>query len=741
MNAPISRRRFTQGMGGVVLAFSLDPSELLAQTAGQPPRLPGSLNNNRVLDAWIRINPDGTATVSTGKVELGQGILTALWQIAAEELDLPLARVTITTVDTGRSPNEGFTFGSQSIENSGVALRLAGAETRAILIELAAKRLGIAADTLTVADGIISAADGRKVSYGELASEVDLKREATAKVAPKSPTAHKIVGKSIPRLDIPAKVTGGAAYVQDMRLPGMVHGRVVRPPRYDAKLESVDEAAAKRLPGVVAVVRDGSFLGVIAEREEVAIKARKALADSAKWSGGAELPDPARLYDHLRSLPKQTSVSSEKRAPVLASSAKVLEATYTKPYMSHGSIGPSCALAQWQDGRVTVWSHGQGMYPLRVDLAKALKLPPSAVRCIHTEGSGCYGHNGADDAALDAALLARAVPGLPVRVQWMRDDEFAWSPYGCAMVMHVKGGVDSTGRIVDWDYEVWSNTHSMRPADPQGNNLLASWHLAEPQKHGRPANVPIQFGGGSDRNAVPLYEFPNQRVLNHLIPEMPLRISALRTLGAYSNVFASECFLDELAEAANADPVAFRLAHLKDPRAQAVIERVAAMANWKPGEKGDGTRGRGIGFSKYKNSACYVAVVADVEVDRASGRVRVPRAWAATDAGLVINPDGLIAQIEGGVVQSTSWTLHEQVRFDKNGILSREWANYPILTMPEAPKVAVELINRPNERPLGAGEGSQGPAVAAIGNAFAHATGKRLRDLPFTPERVKKALG
>lgn len=739
MNAPtLTRRAFAKGMGGIVLSFSLVPAEVLAQAAAA--RLPGSLNNNRVLDAWLRINPDGSATVQTGKVELGQGILTALWQIAAEELDLPLSRVTILSVDTSRSPNEGFTFGSQSIENSGTALRLACAEARAILIELAAKKFGLGADALKVSEGVISAPDGRRVGYGELAGEADFKREVTAKVKPKPAAAHAIVGKSVPRLDIPAKVSGGAAFIQDLRLPGMAHGRVVRPPRYGARLDGVDEAAAKALPGVIAVVRDGSFLGVIAEREEQAIKAREALAASAKWSGGDELPDPAQLHAHLRALPAKTTVSNEKKGVVLAS-AHVLEATYTKPYMSHASIGPSCAVAQFADGRFTVWSHAQGMFPLRVDLAKALKVAPAAIRCIHVEGSGCYGHNGADDAALDAALLARALPGRPVRVQWMREDEFAWAPYGCAMAMHVKGAVDAVGRVIEWDYELWSNTHSMRPANPAGNNLLASWYLAEPQKHGEPGNVPIQFGGGSDRNAVPLYDFPNQRVVNHLVLPMPLRASALRTLGAYSNVFASECFMDELALAAKADPVAFRLAHLSDPRAKAVIEKVAAMANWKAGEAGSLGRGRGIAFSKYKNLACYVAVIAEVEVERASGKVRVPRVWAATDAGLVINPDGLKNQIEGGIIQSASWTLMEEVRFDKRGIRTRDWASYPIMTMPEVPKVEVELINRPNERPLGAGEGSQGPAGAAIANAVAHATGKRLRDLPLTPARVKAALG
>jgi len=736
MNAPIlSRRDFTAGLGAIVVAFSLDPELAHAQ---QPASLPGSLNANRMLDAWIRINADGTATVCTGKVELGQGIVTALAQIAAEELDLPLAGVQMMSGDTGRTPDEGVTAGSQSIENSGVALRLAGAEVRAILIELAAKRLGIAADTLKVVDGAITAADGRKVSYGELAAEVDLKREATGKVAPKPASAHKIVGQSIPRFDIPAKVTGGAAYVQDIRMPGMLHGRVVRPPRYGSRLEGFDEAAVKAMPGVVAVVRDGSFLGVIAEREEQAIKARTALLHSAKWTGGPELPDPATIYDHLMSLPTEDKVISDKQAP-LPDGAKVVEATYRKPYMSHGSIGPSCALAEFKDGKMTVWTHSQGVFPLRNHLALALKMPLAELRCVHVEGSGCYGHNGADDVALDAALLARGAPGRAVRLQWMRDDEFAWEPYGAAMVMKAKGAV-MDGRVVDWNYELWSNTHSTRPSEPGGVNLLAAWYLAEPMKAAPPRNIPQPAGGG-DRNSVPLYDFPRQHIVNHLIKDMPIRVSALRTLGAYANVWAVESFLDELAAAAGADPVAFRLAHMKDPRARAVIEAVAKKSGWKDGDKGDGSRGRGIGFAKYKNLACYVAVVAEVEVDRASGVVRVPRATAAVDSGLIINPDGLVNQIEGGVIQSASWTLKEEVKFDRAGITSRDWAGYPILTTPEAPKVEVELINRPSERSLGSGEGSQGPAVAAIANAFAHATGKRMRDLPLTPDRVKAALG
>ena len=735
MTAPvITRRQVTAGLGAIVVAFSLDPKLAIAQE-----RLPGSLENNRRLDGWIRINADGTATVFTGKVELGQGILTALRQIAAEELDLPLARITTISGDTGRTPNEGQTAGSQSVENSGTALRMAGAEVHALLVDLAAKRLGVAADRLAVADGVISAPDGRKIGYGELVADLDLSREATAKSPPKPASNHKIVGKPIARFDIPAKVTGGAAYVQDLRLPGMVHGRVVRPPRYGSKLEAVDQAAVKAMPGVVAVVRDGSFLGVVAEREEQAIKAREALRESAKWTLGPELPDPARIFEVIKSLPSKDSTIGVKQGAAPAD-VRRFEAVYTKPYLAHGSIGPSCSVAELKDGTMTVWTHSQGVFPLRAELVKALKMPAAAVRCVHTEGSGCYGHNGADDVALDAALLARAVPGRPVRLQWMRDDEFGWEPYGPAMVMHAKAALGGDGKIADWSYEVWSNSHSTRPQSTTGANVLASWYLAEPQAMGPPTSPPQPAGGG-DRNAVPLYDFPNQRVIHHFVQDMPVRVSALRTLGAYANVFALESFMDELAVAAGADPIAFLLAHLKDPRARAVIETVARISGWKDGEKGTGSRGRGIGFAKYKNLACYMAVVAEAEVDRATGMVRVPRVWAAVDAGLIINPDGLANQTEGGIIQSVSWTLKEEVRFDKTGILSRDWASYPILTMPEVPKVEIELINRPNERPLGAGEGASGPAVAAVANAFAHATGKRIRDLPVHPARVKAAIG
>jgi nicotinate dehydrogenase subunit B len=735
MNAPhLTRRDFIAALGGIVLSFSLVPKVLLGQA---PPRLPGSLQTNRTLDAWLRINADGSVTVFTGKVELGQGIVTALAQIAAEELDVPLGRVTMISGDTGRTPNEGQTAGSQSIEQSGTALRMAGAEVRGLLIDLAATKLGVSADTLKVADGVIHAPDGRKVGYGELAASADLKREATAKVPPKPAAQHKIVGKSVPRIDIPAKMTGGAAFVQDVRLPGMVHGRVVRPPRYGARLESFDEARIKAMPGVIAVVRDGSFLGVVAQREEQAINARLVLIAFAKWSGGSELPDPLRMYEQLMSLRSEDRVIDEKDAPVPVG-AKVIEATYHRPYQAHAAIGPSCAVAELKEGKLAIWTHSQGVFPLRATIARALGLQPRDIRCIHAEGAGCYGHNGADDVAFDAAMLARAVNGRPVRLQWMRDDEFRWEPYGPAMTMKVKGAV-AGGRVVDWAYDVWSQSHNMRPGDPDGINLLGSWYLADAKRPG-PARHAAQPNGAGDRNAITLYDFPRQRTTHHLIMDNPVRTSALRTLGAYANVFAIESFMDELAAAAGIDPVAFRLAHIKDERERAVIEAVAKAAAWKPGEKGDGRRGRGIGYARYKTVATYNAVIAEVEVNRTTGIVKVPRIWTSADAGQIINPDGLTNQIEGGVIQSMSWTLHEHVRFDRNGIVSEDWMNYPILTMPDVPNVETVLINRPNERSLGAGEAAQGPTAAAIANAFAAATGRRIRELPLTPERVKAAL-
>lgn len=732
----MSRRSFFKRGGAIVVGFTLLPA-VLAQAQSTP--LPGSLQNNRMLDGWLRINADGTVTVFTGKVELGQGILTALAQIAADELDVNYERIDIISADTSRSPNEGITAGSLSVEQSGTALHYAAAEARAILLQLAATRLGVGADKLVVSDGTISSGTV-KTTYWELAQSANFKREATASAKPKPAARRTVIGKSVPRRDMPKKVRGEPAYVQDMRLPAMVFGRVVRPPSRRAQLEALDEAAVRAMPGVVAVVRDGSFLAVAAEREEQAIKAAEALRASAKWKEVADLePRGMALYEHMLKLPSRDSVVNAKSGGSGGGQVSSVEATYTRPYQCHASIGPSCAVAQFKDGKLTVWTHSQGVYPLRVHLTRLTGLADTNITAIHVEGSGCYGHNGADDVAGDAALLARATAGRPVKLQWMREDEFGWAPFGSAMVLKLKARLDQSGQVVDWRHDVWSHPHSTRPGGG-GTNLLAGAYLAKPQALGEPVNSP-QPSGAADRNAVPLYDFPSQRIVLHYLPEMPLRTSALRTLGAYANVFALESFIDELAAAAGADTVEFRLRHMKDARARAVIEAAAQKAGWKPATgKSDGTRGRGFAFAKYKNLSAYVAVVADVEVDRRSGKVHLKRFVAAVDAGMIVNPDGVVNQIEGGIIQSASWTLKEQLQYDQQRVLTRSWSDYPILTFPEVPAVEVVLLDRPDEKSLGTGEGSQGPTVAAIANAIANATGTRMRDLPFIPARVKAAL-
>jgi nicotinate dehydrogenase subunit B len=735
-----SRRQLGQAAAGIVLFFSMRPGAIFAQSA--PLRLPADLEANRRLDSWLRIDPAGHIEVFTGKVELGQGNLTALAQIAAEELDIAFERVRMRPVDTSRSPDESYTAGSASIEVTGGALGYAAANARAILLEMAAAKLGVPVDGLTVDDGVIfaSAAAGR-VTYWQLASEMPLAREASGDVARKNPSRYRVVGTSAPRLDIPAKLTGGEAYVQDMRVPGMLFGRVVRPPGYDAQLTAFDDAAVKNMPGVVAVVRDGRFLGVVARREEQAIAARAALQRAAAWTTPSGLPDEARIADFLRGSAdaRVTTVSSRSPSPNTPAAAKTLGATYSKPYLAHASIGPSCALAAVSDRVLTIWSHTQGPYQLRADIAKVTGLPLDNVRVIHAQGAGCYGHNGADDVALDATLLSRAVGGAPVKVQWMRDDEFGWEPFASAMAMTLQAKLAADGSIVDWQHDLWSNSFNMRPGTAGGVNLLAAWHLAQPFQPAPPGEIPLP-SGGADRNAVPYYDLPSQRIIEHFLPTMPVRVSALRSLGAFGNVFAIESFMDELAEIAGADPVEYRLRHLSDDRAKAVIRAAADRARWQPGTKGDGTRGRGISFVRYETVKTYVALIADIVVDRASNVIRLERMTVAADSGLIVTPDGISNQIEGAIIQGTSWALKESVRFDRERITSRDWAGYPILTFPEVPEIDIVLLNHPDLPSLGAGEAALPPVPAAIANAFFNATGKRLRDLPLGPDRVKAVL-
>jgi CO/xanthine dehydrogenase Mo-binding subunit len=495
---------------------------------------------------------------------------------------------------------------------SGTAILHAAAQVRELLIGLAATKLGVEASTLKPDGGKIVATGGQSVGYGELVGGDELHVQAQPQSKRKDPKTFSMVGQSVARVDIPAKVTGGEAYVQDMRMPGMVHARIVVPPSPKATVSAVDTAMIEKLPGVLKVHRDGNFLAVIAEREYQSVVAMNALAAATTWAEQETLPNPSTIYEYLKSLPAKNDVILNREAAT-PSGGKTLSATFKRPYQMHGSIGPSCAIAQFKDGALTVWSHGQGMFPLQASVAELLRMPKKKVRCIHVEGSGCYGHNGADDAGAGAALLAVAFPERPVRLQWMRDQEHTWEPYGSAMLSEVRGTLDAGGNVIDFSYDVWSNTHSTRPEG--AGNTMVGWLIAQPFAQPEPKPIPQPTGGG-DRNAIPFYKFPSAKVTHHFVPQMPIRVSALRSLGAYMNVFAIESFMDELAAAANLDPVEFRLRHLDDPRAREVIETVADHFDWKNWRKAGPYHGRGFAFAKYKNLAAYVAVALDLEVDR-----------------------------------------------------------------------------------------------------------------------------
>jgi len=738
MNGPVNldRRQVLAGGGALVVSFSLSDAFAQEHAAAGAPKPPGSLATSPYLDAWIRIDADGI-TAFTGKAELGQGFKTAFQQIAAEELDVPFEAIKVVTADTGRTANEGYTAGSHSMQDSGTAILNAAAQVRALLIAEAARRLDLPAENLRTESGLVVAPDGRRFGYGDLVAGDMLHVQAEVKSNLKDPATYKVMGQPVPRVDIPAKVTGGAAYVQDMRLPGMVHARLVRPPSYGAELTECDTSSIEKLPGVVKVVRNGNFLAVVAKKEFQAIKAMRALSTVAKWNEKAGLPNQNDLLHVITGLPSKDSVIFEVSNPAV-SGQRTLEATYTRPYQSHGSIGPSCAVAQLNNDVMTVWTHTQGVYPDRQGVAEMLRVPPAKVRLIHVEGSGCYGHNGADDAAADAALIARELPGIPVRVQWMREQEHGWEPYGPAMVTKLKASLDNSGAIASWNFEVWSNTHSMRPGG--GGCMLAAQHMANPLPIPEPKPLPLPEGGG-DRNAIPIYKFPNAHVVHHFIPSMPVRISAMRALGAYHNVFSIESFMSELAELAGADPVEFRLKHLDDPRARDVVEKAAKEFGWQKGQKAPQDHGYGFAFARYKNLAAYCAIASEVEINRETGRPRLVRAVAAVDSGQVVNPDGIANQVEGAILQSMSWTLYEAVTFDDVRITSIDWQTYPILRFDAVPeKVDVHIINRPGQPFLGSGETGQGPAAASVANAVANAAGKRLRDLPLTRLKIKDAI-
>ena len=697
--------------------------------------LPGPLNDNPHLDRWVAFPSPGKVTVLTGRVELGQGVLTAMAQIAADELDVAMDRITIRSGDTEKAPNEGYTAGSQSIQFGGVALRQACADVRALFLDQAAKILGCKTSELSIRDGRIfrnEASTGQ--DYWTLSGAVDLNVKATGGGERKRVADLRSVGTSSARVDLPEKIFGARAFIHDMHLDGMVHARVVRQPNRGATIGSIDESAVRRAAkGPVEFVRNGNFLAIIGDSETAVEAAGAAAVNHVTWQN-VEAPTPTQqeaswllqrpVVERVFGAPDAGNPQNKER----------FEATYTRGYLAHASISPSCGLAVYQDGTLTVWTHCQGVYPLRAALAKVLKLEPSSIVVHHVQGSGCYGHNGADDAAADAAIIAMQKPGQPIRVRWRREEEFIYEPKTPAMIVKVHALLDDAGKPVDWTQEIWSPTHNQRPG--AGGNLLGALALPDPPPEPPPNDVPEANGGGATRNAEPLYNIPAKRILHHLVTEAPVRTSALRGLGAMPNVFALECCIDELAERAGQDPVAYRLSITADARARAVIEKVAAMAKWNAGAPVGSGRGRGIAFARYKNRAAYSAVVVDLSVDE---DIRLHHVWCATDAGLVVNPDGVINQLEGGILQSASWVLKEQVRFD-NGVASLDWETYPVLKFSEVPEIEIDLINTKDEVPLGVGEVTAGPTAAAIGNAVSHALGTRIRDLPLTRERIMAAL-
>jgi nicotinate dehydrogenase subunit B len=668
------------------------------------PVVPAHVVANPRLGTWLSVTDDRRIAVRVGKVELGQGILTALRQIAADALCVPVELVEVRAAHTVDGPDEGLTSGSLSVLQAGAALRHVGGAVRALV--------GDAPQPLE--------------EYVARLAGLDPDTDLTA-VEPAAPGPVRAVGRDEPRVDLPDKVLGRPRFIADLRPEGMLHGRVLRPPSPGAQLTAVPPDWN---PGLaVELVRDGSFLGLVGQREADVDRALERLEAAATWDERDTLPDEDDLAAFLLAGPHESiEVLDEPGSGVAAFSA-----SYSRPFLAHASIAPSCGMAQWTGERVHVWSHSQGIHGLRDAIAQALGLDAALVSVEHVENAGCYGHNAADDAAFDAVLLARAVPGRPVLARWSRPDELTWGPLSSAMTATVSAGLDG-GRITGWQYDVWSQGHSARPGYRGVPGLLAASHLAEPLPAPAPGDPPLTGGGGTTRNAVPIYAVGPRRVTGHRLATTPIRSSAMRALGAYLNVFAIESFMDELAEQAGADPIAFRVAHLEDPRAIAVLRSAARAARWDDPLPAD--VGRGIGFARYKDKGAYCAVVAEVAVE---SDVRVRRLVVVSDIGTVVNPDGARNQLEGGATQATSWTIRERVRFDRRRITSADWERYPILRFTEVPEVEVHLVES-DQPSLGAGEAAQGPTAAAIANAVHRALGVRVRDLPLDAAAVVRAI-
>lgn len=693
--------------------------------------LPHALVATPSLDRWIRLTGEGGVIAYTGKVEIGQGILTALGTIVAEELDVARGRVQVVSAHTGQTPNEGVTAGSMSIETSGAALRQASAWARRLMLERSAARLGLAAGDLTVVDGEITGPGvNERLTYWDLADQ-PFDFEIRAPTPEKAPSAYRLVGREgHRRTDIFAKATG-PAFVHD--IDPELHARVVRPPSLRHRLTELDVDVAA--PGRLVV--DGSFVAVAHPVEFEAERLAQRIAGVARWQPigtpppGFDIDESRR--ETARAFPLRDGVP---RATPRRRIATTHRAAYSRPFVMHASIAPSAAAAVWRDAALAIECASQGVEPLRHVVARVLGIDPDTIEIRHVPGAGCYGHNGADDAALDAALVARAVPGRRVLLKWMREDEHGFEPLGPAMHVEMGASLAAEGHIVEWTHDVYGFTHVARPSRrAPGVDLLAARLLARPFEP-TPARPALGPEVGIHRNALPIYSFPNEEVTKHFIADAPVRTSALRGLGAQGNVFAIESFMDELSHAAGVDPADFRRRHLgHDPRAMAVLEAVLKLCGGLAGN-------RGLGLARYKNRQCCAAVVVEASVDPETAEIRVARLWIAADAGRVIDPDGLTNQLEGGAVQALSWCLKEAVSFDADGaVASRDWSSYPILRFSEIPRIETVLLDHPELDPLGAGEATVGPASGALANAVFAATGLRIRDLPMTPDRLREAAG
>jgi len=730
-------RRSLLEAGALVVGFCFAPAgpargQSGAAAAGAPRALP--LDQ---VDSFLALRADGRVVVRSGKVDLGTGHRIAMRQMVGEELGIAVDRIDLIEGDTALTPNQGPTAGSTGVMRGGVELRQAAATAREALLTMAAERLQVPVAELTLADGEVRAAGGRSIAVAALLGERGFDVKMNPKAPLKRPSQYVLVGQSLPRPDVPAKVTGRHVYVHDHVLPGMLHGRVLRPPAVGAKVEAVDESSIARLPGV-RVVRILDFVGVVCADEWAAVRAAREL--KVRWSESATLIGHDALVGWARTGPfvAEEVIAAKgdaQRVAALGGAADALRATYSWPIQSHGSIGPSCAVADVRADGGTVWTASQASHRFLNVFAALVDLPRDKLRVVYLDGAGCYGMNGHDDAAADAVLLSKAV-GKPVRVQWSREDELGWDPKGPPQLLELKATLTPDGRIDAWETDMWV---------PRATANLEWVPLLAPLAAGMRQPVGQSVGLVS-QNGDPPYPANGVKVSAHWLGPAPLRPSNIRAPGKVANCFAVESFVDELAAKAKIDPLAFRLRDMTNPRGAEVLRRMAQLIDWQArpsptaARRGGVAVGRGMAYIHYKNSETYVAIAMDVEVERSSGEIVVRRVCCAHDCGLMINPDAVRAQVEGNILQTLSRTLYEETTFDRSRVTSVDWGSYRLLRFPAVPRLEIALIDRPDQPPLGAGEAASSPVPAALANAVFDATGVRLRSVPFGSGKLKALL-